>query len=216
MKKVVLLLMLLLPLACAAQRGKVETQQRYLAGAVPMVDGYVQFDKTYFVKNKDKATLMQELKDYVQKELVDGPDQLPQARITEVSPDSGIIAAGIEEYMYFKRTNWQIHRVRFYYQLVFRVENGKFTATMRRLHYRYDPEVTAGEFDDDRRAEKWITDDAALTKNGTKLARVSGKFRAFTIDRKNEIFRGAGKATGAVVKRKVTKTVEVDEEDDEA
>ena len=118
--------------------------------------------------------------------------------------------------MYFKRTNWQIHRVRFYYQLVFRVENGKFTATMRRLHYRYDPEVTAGEFDDDRRAEKWITDDAALTKNGTKLARVSGKFRAFTIDRKNEIFRGAGKATGAVVKRKVTKIVEVDEEDDEA
>ena len=216
MKKVILLLMLLLPLACAAQRGKVETQQRYLAGAVPMVDGYVQFDKTYFVKNKDKATLMQELKDYVQKELVDGPDQLPQARITEVSPDSGIIAASIEEYMYFKRTNWQIHRVRFYYQLVFRVENGKFTATMRRLHYRYDPEVTAGEFDDDRRAEKWITDDSALTKNGTKLARVSGKFRAFTIDRKNEIFRGAGKATGAVVKRKVTKIVEVDEEDDEA
>lgn len=216
MKKVILLLMLLLPLACAAQRGKVETQQRYLAGAVPMVDGYVQFDKTYFVKNKDKATLMQELKDYVQKELVDGPDQLPQARITEVSPDSGIIAASIEEYMYFKRTNWQIHRVRFYYQLVFRVENGKFTATMRRLHYRYDPEVTAGEFDDDRRAEKWITDDAALTKNGTKLARVSGKFRAFTIDRKNEIFRGAGQATGAVVKRKVTKIVEVDEEDDEA
>ena len=216
MKKVILLLMLLLPLACAAQRGKVETQQRYLAGAVPMVDGYVQFDKTYLVKNKDKATLMQELKDYVQKELVDGPDQLPQARITEVSPDSGIIAASIEEYMYFKRTNWQIHRVRFYYQLVFRVENGKFTATMRRLHYRYDPEVTAGEFDDDRRAEKWITDDAALTKNGTKLARVSGKFRAFTIDRKNEIFRGAGKATGAVVKRKVTKIVEVDEEDDEA
>lgn len=45
---------------------------------------------------------------------------------------------------------------------------------------------------------------------------MSGKFRAFTIDRKNEIFRGAGKATGAVVKRKVTKIVEVDEEDDEA
>lgn len=215
MKKVILLMMLLLPLACVAQRGKVETQQRYLAGAVPMVDGYVQFDKTYFVKNKDKATLMQELKDYVQQELVDGPDQLPQARITEVSPDSGIIAASIEEYMYFKRTNWQIHRVRFYYQLVLRVEDGKFTATMRRLHYRYDPEVTAGEFDDDRRAENWITDEAALTKNGTKLARISGKFRTFTIDRKNEIFRGAGKAVGAVVKRKVTKTVEVDEEDEE-
>lgn len=213
MKKIIFLLMLLFPVACIAQRGKVNTQQRYLAGAVPTVDGYVQFDKTYFIKNKDKATLMQELRDYVQKELVDGPEQLPQARITEVSPDSGVIAASIEEYMYFKRTNWQIHRVRFYYQLVFHVDDGKFSVTMRRLHYRYDPEVTAGEFDEDRRAEQWITDDAALSKDGTKLSRISGKFRVFTIDRKNEVFKGAAKAVGAVVMRKVTKTVEVESED---
>lgn len=213
MKKIVLLLLLFLPMVCMAQRSRdVNSQQRYLAGAVPMVNGYVQFDKTFFVKNKSKATLLQELQDYVQKELVDGPEQLPQARITEVSPDSGIIAASIEEYMYFKRTNWQIHRVRFYYQIVFHVEDGKFTVIMRRLHYRYDPEVTAGEFDEDRRAEQWITDDAALTKNGTKLARISGKFRVHTIDRKNEIFREVGKAVGAIVKRKIT--VETEVEDD--
>lgn len=215
MKKILLLLMLLLPMVSMAQRGRKDNNQsRYLVGAVPMVNGYVQFDKTYYIKGKDKATLMAELRDYVQKELVDGEDQLPQARITEVSPDSGIIAASIEEYMYFKRTNWQTHCVRFYYQLVLQVEDGKFTATMRRLHYRYDPEITAGEFDEDRRAEQWITDDAALTKNGTKLQRVSGKFRVFTIDRKNEVFRGLAKAAGAVVKKKVTKTVEVEEEEE--
>lgn len=214
MKKILLLLMLLLPMVSMAQRGRNDNNpSRYLAGAVPMVNGYVQFDKTYYIKGKDKATLMAELRDYVQKELVDGEDQLPQARITEVSPDSGIIAASIEEYMYFKRTNWQIHRVRFYYQLVFHVADGQFDVTMRRLHYRYDPEVTAGEFNDDRRAENWITDEAALTKNGTKLARVSGKFRSFTIDRKNEIFKGAALATGAVVKRKVTRVVEVESEE---
>lgn len=215
MKKILLLLMLMLPLVGMAQRGRnANVQKRYLAGAVPLVDGYVQFDKTYYVKNKDKATLMAELRDYVQKELVDGEDQLPQARITEVSPDSGIIAASIEEYMYFKRTNWQTHRVRFYYQLVLQVADGKFSITMRRLHYRYDPEVTAGEFDEDRRAEQWITDDAALSKDGTKLQRVSGKFRTFTIDRKNEIFKGAAKATGVLVKKKVTKTVEVEEDEE--
>lgn len=215
MKKILLLLMLLLPMVSMAQRGRNDNNQsRYLAGAVPMVNGYVQFDKTYYIKGKDKATLMAELRDYVQKELVEGEDQLPQARITEVSPDSGIIAASIEEYMYFKRTNWQTHCVRFYYQLGLQVEDGKFSATMRRLHYRYDPEITAGEFDEDRRAEQWITDDAALTKNGTKLQRVSGKFRVFTIDRKNEVFRGLAKAAGAVVKKKVTKTVEVEEEEE--
>lgn len=111
--------------------------------------------------------------------------------------------------MYFKRTNWQIHRVRFYYQLVFTVSDGKFDVMMRRLHYRYDPEVTAGDFDDDRRAENWITDDAALTKNGTRLARISGKFRTHTIDRKNEIFKQAALATGAKVKK--MKWVEVEE-----
>ena len=152
MKKILLLLMLLLPMVSMAQRGRNDNNQsRYLAGAVPMVNGYVQFDKTYYIKGKDKATLMAELRDYVQKELVDGEDQLPQARITEVSPD---------------------------------------------------------------RAEQWITDDAALTKNGTKLQRVSGKFRVFTIDRKNEVFRGLAKAAGAVVKKKVTKTIEVEEEEE--
>ena len=174
MKKILLLLMLLLPMVSMAQRGRNDNNQsRYLAGAVPMVNGYVQFDKTYYIKGKDKATLMAELRDYVQKELVYGEDQL-----------------------------------------VLQVEDGKFSATMRRLHYRYDPEITAGEFDEDRRAEQWITDDAALTKNGTKLQRVSGKFRVFTIDRKNEVFRGLAKAAGAVVKKKVTKTVEVEEEEE--
>ena len=107
-----------------------------------------------------------------------------------------MLAASIEEYMYFKRTNWQIHRVRFYYQLVLQATDGKLQAQLRRLHYRYDPEVTAGDFDDDRRAEDWITDANAFTKNGTKLARISGKFRTKTIDRKDEIFAAIGKTLG--------------------
>lgn len=201
-------LFLLFPLAASAQ--KAHTDARYLSGAVPVVDGYVQFERTYPVRGKSKDELMKALQEYVQSTLVEGPDQLPQARLTEVSPDSGIIAASIEEYMYFKRTNWQIHRVRFYYQLIFAVSDTSFTATIRRLHYRYDPEVTAGEFDDDRRAENWITDEAALTKNGQKLARISGKFRKHTIDRVAEIFKGAARATGAVVKK--TKVIEVEEE----
>lgn len=209
MKKIfITIMMCLFPvLVMSAQKKGVAPE--YAAGAVPLVNGYVQFDATYNVANKTKVQLMEELQGYVQANLVEGPEQLPQARLTEVSPESGIIAASIEEYMYFKRTAWQIHRVRFYYQLVFKVTDGKFDVTMRRLHYRYDPEVTAGEFDDDRRAENWITDEAALTKNGTRLARISGKFRTHTIDRKNEVFKGAGLATGAVTKK--MKWVEVEE-----
>lgn len=213
MKKLVLWLMLLMPIWCVAQNSR-RVDERYLAGAVPTVNGYVQFDRTFTVNNSSKAAIMDSLRNYVQKELVDGEEQLPQARLTEVSVDSGIIAASIEEYMYFKRTNWQIHRVRFYYQLVLNVNDNGFTASMRRLHYRYDPEVTAGEFDEDRRAENWITDDAALSKDGQKLQRISGKFRKFTIDRKNEIFRGLAQAAGAKKNKKV-KVIEVDEDDED-
>ena len=205
--------MLLLPSIAFAQKAKEGSDKRYLAGAVPTVNGFVQFDKQYYAKNKTKAAIMDSLRNFIQTQLIDGPDQLPQARITEITPEDGIIAASIEEYMYFKRTNWQIHRVHFYYQLIFKVKDGEFTATMRNLHYRSDPEVTAGDFDEDRRAENWITDDAALTKNGTKLARISGKFRTHTIDRKNEIFRNAGRAVGVKFKRKVT-VIEDDEVED--
>ena len=48
-----------------------------------------------------------------------------------------------------------------------------------------------------------------MNKSKTKLTRVSGKFRKFTIDRKDEIFLGAARAVGAV--RKVVKYVEEEE-----
>ena len=168
--------------------------ERYAAGTVPVVDGFVRFDRTYSLQGQSRRQIAEIIKDFVQRELVDGPEQLPQARITEYDPEAGTVAASIEEYMYFKRTNWQIHRVRFYYQFVAQVEDGQARIELRRLHYRYDPEVTAGDFDDDRRAEDWITDEHALAKNGTKLARISGKFRTFTIDRKDEIFDHLAKA----------------------
>ena len=188
---IILFALCLFPFHAQAQKPVTE---RYAAGTVPVVDGFVRFDRTYSLQGQSRRQIAEIIKDFVQRELVDGPEQLPQARITEYDPEAGTVAASIEEYMYFKRTNWQIHRVRFYYQFVAQVEDGQAQIELRRLHYRYDPEVTAGDFDDDRRAEDWITDEHALAKNGTRLARISGKFRTFTIDRKDEIFDHLAKA----------------------
>ena len=188
---IILFALCLFPFHAQAQKPVTE---RYAAGTVPVVDGFVRFDRTYSLQGQSRRQIAEIIKDFVQRELVDGPEQLPQARITEYDPEAGTVAASIEEYMYFKRTNWQIHRVRFYYQFVAQVQDGQAQIELRRLHYRYDPEVTAGDFDDDRRAEDWITDEHALVKNGTKLARISGKFRTFTIDRKDEIFDHLAKA----------------------
>lgn len=195
MKIILSLFMLFVSITCNAQSSDKST--RYLAGAVPVVNGFVQFDTVFDAKERNKAELMEALQNYVQKNLVEGEEQLPQSRLTEVSPEDGTIAASIEEYMYFKRTNWQIHRVRFYYQLVFKVDDSSCSVSMCRLHYRYDPEVTAGDFDEDRRAENWITDENALTKNGKKLARISGKFRWHTIDRKDQLFAEIAEVIGS-------------------
>ena len=52
-------------------------------------------------------------------------------------------------------------------------------------------------------------DEEALNKNKTKRTRVGGKFRRFTIDRKDEIFTGAARTVGAV--KRVTRVIEVEE-----
>lgn len=201
-----MLLVCAVSLTCGAE-DKTDVS-KYLAGAVPTVNGYVQFDQEYTVEGKTQKEIFQSLFNYIQANLVEGPEQLPQSRITEADSLTGTIAASIDEYLYFKRTNWQIHRVHFYYQIVFQVKEGGYFVMLRNLRYKYDPEVSPGEFDEEYKAEKWITDDAALTKNGTKLARVSGKFRKGTIDRKDEIFAASARAAG--VKKKY-KLVEVEE-----
>ena len=190
MKKLILLLLAIMPLGCMAQQE--DKTSKYLAGAVPVNEaGFVYFKKHYEVKGKSQADIYAALLQYTQKDIVEGADHLPQARITESDAGTGTIAANIEEYLYFKRKAWSMDRVRFYYQLIFQIRDSGF-----------DVETY--------RAEQWITDKEALNKAGTKLLRIPGKFRRFTIDRKDAIFLGAAKATGAV--RKVTRTVEVEEE----
>ena len=76
---------------------------------------------------------------------------------------------------------------------------------------REPPQEEAVERTSSFTAEEWITDEEALSKDGKKLTRISGRFRRATIDRKDEIFRGAGLATGAIRKRKVVQVIETEE-----
>ena len=203
MKHFLLFIALLLALPLSAQQSE---DEKYLAGAVPVNEaGFVEFKKTYTVRNKSKGEIYHSLKEYTQREIVEGENHLEQARITEADSANGVIAASMEEYLYFKRKAWTMDRVRFYYQLVFEVTDSTYTVTMRNLHYLYDDVPSPQDY----RAENWITDEEALNKAGTKLTRVAGKFRRFTIDRKDEIFLGAARAAGAV--RKVVRYVEEEE-----
>lgn len=209
MKKFFLILLLALPTAAAAQQDDADDMSRYLAGAVPLKDGYVHFEKTYKATGKTRGELFRLLLEYTQKQLVEGENQLEQSRITEADSTSGIIAASMDEWLYFKKKAWVSHRTRFFYQLVYHISDGSFTIEMRRIHYLYEETEVPG-ITTNYPAEKWITDEEALNKDKTRLTRIGGKFRRFTIDRKDEIFRGAARAAGAL--KRVTRVVEAEEE----
>lgn len=201
-------LFLLIGSPCALQAQKQDDVTKYLAGAVTLKNGYVEFEKTYNAPEKSQAEIFALLQNYIQEKLVDGPESLKQSRIVKADSANFTVVADIEEWLYFKRKAWVTHRTRFYYQIIAQAEDGRFNIIMRRIHYLYDDEERPG-ITEPYHAEDWITDDVALNKNKTKLTRIAGKFRQHTINRKDEIFLGAARAVGAV--KKVTKVIEVEE-----
>ena len=209
MKHFIITLLFAIPLSLFAQKGKDMSQ--YMAGAVPEKNGMVYFEKTYEVPGKSKAEIFTLLKDYTLNDIINGENAMPQARIQEADSIKGLLVAGIDEYLYFKRTAISTDGTRLYYQLIYTIDDAKFNVEIRRIRYIYDlTETPSTEAHPDAcfSAEDWITDKEALNKKQTKLLRMPGKFRRFTIDRKNEIFSGAAIATGAVRKMKMVEVFE--------
>lgn len=206
MKKLLLLALLCFPLISFSQK---TIDPKYMAGAVPEVDGSVVFQKDYQIQGKTKAQLYQALKTYAQS-LLKGENQLPQCRIVADDEANGLLSVNMEEWLYFKRTALVTNKTRFYYQLLFQVHDNGFSVLLRNINYLYeeDRDPNGGIHYE---AENWITDKYALVKNGTKLSRLSGKFRTFTIDRKDELFENAYYAAGG--KKKVKKIIEVEVEE---
>lgn len=205
-----LLSLLLLLVSTLMARAAEPVDPRYLAGGVPEHDGMVIYTKDFEVPQKNAADIYAALKDYTQTSLVEGPNHGEQARITQDTPEEGTLCASVHECLWFLRKPMRSDFAQFYYQIIFEVRDGGFTATMRALRYLYN---FSGRENDDTplRAEEWITDRYTLTKGGTKLTRTNGKFRRATIDRKDEIMRGAGRATGAKAKGQ-KRTIVVEEE----
>ena len=61
--------------------------------------------------------------------------------------------------------------------------------TIFRINYWYEEQRNGGSR---FKAEEWITDENALNKKRTKLAKISGKFRVKTVDRVQDIFDHIG------------------------
>lgn len=192
MRRMLIAMMACLPLMGMAQNSwetentqgqQVNPDQKYLVGAVPVVDGKVQFTKEINAPGKSAAQIYDIILKYFT-QLTKEDNQLEQSRIVGKDSINYSVAGSYQEWLVFKNKPLVLDRTRFMYTLTAQCEDGKATVTMRRIYYYYDEERDPQTY----LAEEWITDEYGLKKNKQKLSRVSGKFRRKTIDRKDYLF----------------------------
>jgi len=189
MKKLLIAMMLTMPLAIAAQDNtweqvQVNSQdQKYLAGAVPEVDGHVVFTKTINAPGKSAKQIYELLRKDLQV-MTKEPNQIEQSRLTLEDADNNRVVASFQEWLVFKNKPLNLDRTRFLYQIIADCKDEQADIKLNRIVYIYDEERDMTTY----KAEEWITDQYGLNKKKTKLARVSGKFRRKTIDRVDYIF----------------------------
>ena len=192
MRSMLIAMMACLPLMGMAQNSwetentqgqQVNPDQKYLVGAVPVVDGKVQFTKEISAPGKSAAQIYDIILKYFT-QLTKEDNQLEQSRIVGKDSINHSVAGSYQEWLVFKNKPLVLDRTRFMYTLTAQCEDGKATITMRRIYYYYDEERDPQTY----LAEEWITDEYGLKKNKQKLSRVSGKFRRKTIDRKDYLF----------------------------
>lgn len=197
MRQLIIALLIALPVAVAAQENEWEKQEqkaqtanpdaKYLAGAVPEVDGHVMFTTTVQVPGKT-AEQIYERALQLMTELTKTSNQLEQSRIAYTNAETHQIVGSYQEWLVFKNKPLNLDRTRMLYQLVADCRDGEMDLKMMRIVYLYDEERNPTTY----KAEEWINDKYGLNKKQTKLARVSGKFRRKTIDRKDYLFKNLG------------------------
>lgn len=163
---------------------KATVDERYLTGAVPVVNGKVVFTLDIDVPGKNAeeifetvyAFLDEQAKEELQKE---------ESGITLFNKKEHVVAARYSEWLQFKKNTIMLDQTEFNYTIIANCSDGHLTMTMERLNYVYEENRPDGI---KASAETWITDERALNKKKDKLAPVTGKFRRKTIDRKDQIF----------------------------
>lgn len=163
---------------------------KYAPGAVPIVNGSVEFEKTINAPSKTKNEIQAIIKGALQ-EWVDEPNQIINeagVKLSQVNydnPEEGLVAARFYEYLVFKRAALSLDETDFDFQIIAVCSDGKAVVKMNRIRYTYEIGRPGGFSSP---AEEIIIDEYALNKKQTKLSRVYGKFRKKTIDRKEYIF----------------------------
>lgn len=157
---------------------------KYLEGAITTdTNGKVQFVLNTDANGKSAQQIYDIVYDYMV-QLTQG-DQNIGSRVALVNKGEKIIANTMDEWLVFSNSFLSLDRSEFKYQLVAKIADNSLQLTMNRIQFIYEADRNAGFKEP---AENVIVDKVALTKKKNDLAKVFGKFRKCTIDRKDQIF----------------------------
>ena len=167
-----------------AQGVVIKTEAKYMDGAVTInSEGKVEFTLDTDANGKSADEIYNIVYQYMS-ELTQGENNI-KSRMALVNKDQHIIANTMDEWLVFSNSFISLDRTEFKYNLVASIKDNHLTLTLERLYYIYEEDRSTGF---KAPAEEVITDKYALNKKKTNLAKIFGKFRRLTIDRKDQIF----------------------------
>lgn len=160
---------------------------KYLAGAIQLnADGKVEFVLDTQANGKSADEIYNIVFQYMSKLIKN--EQNINSRIALVNRNNKneqIIACIMDEWFVFNQSFISLDRSETKYQLVATISDNHLHLSMTRIVFNYEEGRSTGFKEP---AENVITDKYALTKKKNDLAKIYGKFRRGTIDRKNQIF----------------------------
>lgn len=160
---------------------------KYLAGAIQLnAEGKVEFVLDTQASGKSADEIYNIVFQYMSKLIKN--EQNINSRIALVNRNNKneqIIACIMDEWFVFNQSFISLDRTETKYQLVATISDNHLHLSMTRIVFNYEEGRSTGFKEP---AENVITDKYAVTKKKNDLAKIYGKFRRGTIDRKDQIF----------------------------
>ena len=165
--------------------GKVlKEDPKYLAGAVTTnAQGKVEFTLDTDANGKSAAQIYDIVYKYMA-ELTQNDNNIA-SRVALVNKNEHVIANAMDEWLVFSSSFISLDRTEIKYNLIANISDNHLHLTLGRITYNYEEGRSTGFKDT---AENIIVDKMALNKKKNDLAKIFGKFRKLTIDRKDQIF----------------------------
>lgn len=178
---------LCLPTVAGAQ--EIKDDSRYLAGAVPEVDGKVVFTRQFSIPGMSGEEVFQRAEAWLDARLKQNENN---SRITYTKPEEGLIVGMGDDWMVFSSTALALDRTRILYQVTVHTAAERCDLEISRIRYLYR------EGKEKYEAEEWVVDKYALNKTQTKLVRGLAKWRRKTVDFMDDYAAGLAEAFSKV------------------